>query len=253
MIPTLSPLFTGDLAPIAENLVLDDDPREGLPGSALLERPVLRDLLARFAATYDQPDPKAVASLWSKWHFSVFATPVIAASLAADHELPVALSTLEIIPHAGGRTAAVRLPHAGGPIAPDTSPFSRFDRLRADHLDPLIDALAAEGGLAPKVLWGNLGALFERVVARIEQGFGPDHPGVVAGTTILTGRSWPGRSRNPLYAPVRYMAQADGPPLRLRKVCCLRYLIPALDTCQTCPLDPAKQAAAVPRAREQSA
>lgn len=235
MIEALRPIFAGPLAPYGEGLLPADDPREALPGPRLLDPAVLQALLDRYGAQYAQPDPRATASVWSKWHFTVLVTPTVVAALLASHRLPIALEEIAVVLAPEGRTAAVKLPHAGGRIE-DSDPFEALAALFEHHLEPLVTALSTGSGAAPRVFWSNLGNLFENVVRRMEAALGPTHPGVAAGRRLLESREWPGRAANPLFRPVRYAPQPDGSLRRLRRVCCLRYLTPSLDYCSTCPL-----------------
>jgi len=236
VIEALRPIFAGPLAPYGEGLLPPDDPREALPGSRLLDPAVLQALLERYGAQYAAPDPRSTASVWSKWHFSVLVTPTVVATLLASHRLPVALEEIAVVLAPEGRTAAVKLPHAGARVEAG-NPFEAFATLFEQHLEPLVAGLSACSGAAPRVFWSNLGNLFENVVRRMEAALGPAHAGVAAGRSLLESREWPGRAANPLYRPVRYLPQPDGSLKRLRRICCLRYLTPGLDYCSTCPLD----------------
>lgn len=97
----------------------------------------------------------------------------------------------------------------------------------------MIDSLARASGLTRRVLWSNAGNLFERVIGHCAQLLGEAHPGVRQGRELLARRRLVAGAINPLAEPVRYLA--DG--TRQRRVCCLRYLIPTLPYCETCPLD----------------
>lgn len=235
MIEALSPLFVGELADLRDKLLLAGDQEADLPGSALLQPAVLQGLLARFARKYPNPDIKAVASLWSKWHFSVVVTPIVAADMLANYKLPSDLGDLGIMLAPEGRTAAVVLPHQGGPADPADA-FERFGPLLENHLEPLILALSAESGASPRVFWSNLGNLLENIVRRAEAGLGEPTSGLVHARALLGSREWPGRRSNPLFEPVRYIADAAGETHRRRRVCCIRYLIQDLGYCATCPL-----------------
>jgi len=237
MIAALATIFAGELAPFADRLVLADDPREAMPGADLLDPGVLDGILARFATRYAVPEPRAVASLWAKWHFWSLLTPVVAASLLLDHGLPTGLDEVGIIQEPDGRTIGFRLRHGGQPIDP-ADPFERFGAVIDGHVAPLIRALVGRSGIAPRVLWSNVGNMLESLLRDIEAAGVPcsGH-----GDALLASRDWPGRPANPLFQPVRYV-ESGGQTRRRRRVCCLRYLIPELDLCSTCPLVKARPA-----------
>lgn len=235
MIDALAPIFIGPLADFADRLVLADDPLLGMPGSDLLDPAVLGPILERFARRYDQPEPRAVASQWAKWHFWMLLTPVVAASLLLEHGLPTGLGEVGVIVAPDGQTTAFKLPHGGGRAAPADG-FERFGPLVDGHIEPLILALAAQSGATAKVLWSNVGNLFENLLRQIEASGMARGPGPAQARALMASRDWPGRRANPLFEPVRYV-ERDGERKRLRRVCCIRYLIPSLELCSTCPLE----------------
>lgn len=235
MSSTLARIFTGDLAIVAGMLAQADDPRETIAGTDLLDADVLGALIARFARNYAEPERRAVASQWSKWHFSTLLTPFLAASLVANHRMPTALADLDVVLSPDGRTAALRLRHEGDAIGPSDA-FDRFEPLLTDHLEPVISALAAASGIAPRVLWSNAGNIFEQVLQRLQAALGPDHPAIAETVELLDTRKWRDGRPNRLFEPVRYR-KVGADLKRQRRVCCIRYLIPSLDYCKTCPLD----------------
>ena len=232
MIEPLAPLFRGELEDIGAALIVDDG-REALePLDALLQGDRLGAALARFGGRYEQPEPRAVASQWSKLYFSRLLVPATAAAIAADWRLPLDSRGMRVALEAEGGVAIFALPHAGAASAASDAE-ERFGFLVTQHLPPVIDSLARASGLTRRVLWSNAGNLFERVIGHCAQLLGEAHPGVRQGRELLARRRLVAGAINPLAEPVRYLA--DG--TRQRRVCCLRYLIPTLPYCETCPLD----------------
>jgi len=89
MIEPLAPLFRGALEEIGDALIVDDG-REALePLDTFLQGDRLAAALARFGGSYEQPEPRAVASQWSKLYFSRLLVPATAAAIAADWRLPL--------------------------------------------------------------------------------------------------------------------------------------------------------------------
>ena len=235
MIPALEPTFRGPLAAIGEQLVLQDDPRPYVDGNELLDEDRLAALLSRFGQNYEQPEPGAVATQWSKWHFSVLLTPVLVANIANDRQLPTDLEAIGIILSEDCRTSAIRL-SGEGKVVQSPNAHERFEWLIEGHLKPVIAALSRASGLPQKVFWSNAGNVAESVMRECEAFLGTDHPGVQQGIELFATRNWPAGIRNPLYQPVRYVTDSEGTH-RKRRICCLRYSIPSLPYCKSCPLE----------------
>ncbi|WP_454817116.1 siderophore-iron reductase FhuF [Labrys neptuniae] len=231
MTTTLATIFRGPLAFLADNLALGDDARPFIPAAALVEGEGLLHLLARFAGNYDRPEPIAVATLWSKWHFSILIPPVLAANIIADWSLPIGIGEIGVITSEDGRTAALRLPDAGDRLAPHTI-RERFAELVDGHLTPMIAAISRASALPRKVLWSNAGTIVEHSLGELETFLGTDHRGLSQARTLLATRRWEDGASNPLFEPVRYSAEKG----RRRRICCLRYRMDGLKLCKTCPL-----------------
>ncbi|MER9109520.1 siderophore-iron reductase FhuF [Mesorhizobium sp. M0938] len=226
----MAAFFPGKLAAIAESLVLEDDPRPHVLGAAFLDGDRLRQVLDAFAANYAEPDEQAVATQWSKWHFSQLLPPVLVANIAADWQLPTAIDRIGIVLSPDRRTLAIRLPGEGArrPV----SGAQRFSPLIEDHLAPLIAAISRASGLPVKTLWSNAGNVAETVVSECAAFLGEAHPGVTDARALLAARLWPDGRRNELFEPIRYREGR-----RRRRICCLRYRIASLPLCKSCPLD----------------
>lgn len=235
MIPSLAPLFSGELETLGEHLVPADDKRPYLACSALLETDRITALLQRFGENYPVPEPRAVASQWSKWYFSRLVTPVLAANIVMHRKLPIGLDETGVILSEDGRATAFRLQHEGDSFAP-ANHVERFTDLVDGHLAILIAALSKASGLSPKVLWANAGNIAENVVRHCAGALGEEHAGVAHGRQLLSERLWHDKRPNRIFQPIRYVP-AGGTTLRKRRVCCMRYLIPSLSLCKTCPLE----------------
>ncbi len=227
MIAELAPLFAGPLAPYANALRLRGEEAAARPGSELIDPAHLDGQMALFARRFAQPERRAVASLWLKHHVSAVLTPVLAANLVLGRQMPVALEEIGFLPGPEGVAVALVLTHAGAAVDSPT-PFSRFAPLLDGHVAPLVKAVAKASGIAPKVLWSNVGNWFD-VLAGEAQALGAEGAGDAR--ALLAQERTPSGARNPLFAAIRHTPEG-----RKRKVCCLRYLIPELDLCDTCPL-----------------
>ena len=231
----LAPLYIGPLQHLAPPTVGQAPAVGTVPAYRLAESAYLVELLKRFGAQYPRGDRRAVASLWSKWHFSALIGHGLAARLLLGRELPLSLEALSLTLSPAGQTTGFQLAHAGQAI--DEPPGSvRFAALLDGHLAPLIATLAAVSEASPRVFWSNAGSYVAHFAEALET-----HPlaapgACAAAQTLMTERTWPDGRRNPLYQPVRRVNGEDGTPHQVRRVCCLRYRIEELDVCGNCPL-----------------
>ncbi|GHC22271.1 siderophore-iron reductase FhuF [Aidingimonas halophila] len=233
--PCLSDLYVGPLDALSPPDI-GAPPEHALTGSELQNTETLDALLEKFAAQYDHGDRRAVASLWSKWHINAVLAPTLLANLILERELPIALEDTRLVVTSEGRTERLCLAHEGTPLA-SRSPFIRFETLLDGHLAPLFTTLSALSGASPRVFWSNAGNVFEHYATMIEQ-----HPQASPGIAkdaqaLLESRHYPDGRRNPLYRPIRYIESRNQDVKRVRKLCCLRYLLPEIDYCGNCPLE----------------
>ncbi len=208
-----------------------------LAASALLDRGFLSEQLARYGRSHgDHADGKAIASIWSKFHFSSVAIPTLVANLLLGYELPLAGDELRLAVGDQGQTARIWLPHGGVPLS-SSAPQARFCRLFDDHCAPLIELLAVISGLSAKVFWSNLGHYVEfvgKACSRHQEFSAAGDPLL----DYLDTKTLPDGRRNPLYQPVRYLELGGETPSRVRRLCCIKYRLPGEPLCGGCPLKP---------------
>ncbi len=233
----LSQLYLGPLDFLTPPRVEATPGDDTLAARHLLDPAWLDALFDRFGAQYDHGDRRAVASLWSKWHFAGLAAHGLAANLLMERDLPLGIDELHLTQSPEGQTTGFSLGHAGRPLeAPGE--LSRFATLLDGHLTPLIEALASATGASPKVFGSNAGNYVEHFTQALA-----DHPMASPGAVeparaLLASRHLPDGRRNPLYQPVRYVEPAEPEaPSRIRRLCCIRYLIDELGYCANCPLE----------------
>jgi ferric iron reductase protein FhuF len=236
MIPALAPLFIAEFAHYRDVLVLKDDPREGVPLSALLTPRVFEEVLGRFSTQYAEGDRRGLASIWTKYYFIKLIPPVVAASLILDYRLPLHLEQLQLVLDERGMPVAFKLPDAGQPWAlTPTDPFQRFDELLEGHLRPFIDGVAGWVRVSPRVLWSNAGNYFEWLLGVLAAAI--PYADLSHGRELLAAPTLPDGTRNPMYQPVRYLKMVGQEGLRRqRRVCCVRYRVAGLEYCENCPL-----------------
>jgi ferric iron reductase protein FhuF len=131
----------------------------------------------------------------------------------------------------GCQVEAVKLLSAGQNTE-GVEPFVRFRELIFGHLAPLIEMLAERTSVTRRVYWSNVGDAFETMLRRIEQ-IGGRLPRLEA-QDILEQQTWPGNQANPLFNAVIY--KASNPIPRVRRICCLQYLLPDRRFCSACPV-----------------
>jgi ferric iron reductase protein FhuF len=239
MIAPLQPLFVGEMAHHHDALALRDDPRPGVRADTLASPETLDPLLQRLRPEFTPCMRRGLVSEWSKWYFNRLTPSVTAAAVALDWQLPLAPDQVEVIFDEQGKATTFKLPHAGAPLpgAPAT-PFERFSALLDDHLAPLIDELALQSRLSPRVLWSNVGNVLEFMLNRLVDADVPA-AGCSQLRQLLETRTRADGQRNPLYRPIHYVEVTDDDGserrARRRRICCLRDQVPENGLCGTCP------------------
>ncbi|WP_368644223.1 siderophore-iron reductase FhuF [Castellaniella ginsengisoli] len=225
----------GALAPLLSFLPsgLRDDGR-WLPACELLRPDTLAALLGDFATAEGHPggDGRAIASLWSRWHFWAVLPPLVAALLL--HRCAPGLRAVRLSPM--HRTCELAWEAQVPVFAPESARAAC--ELVVWQARPLIEVLADLSGASPRVFWSNLGNLLEYLVTQLRP-----HPGVCgqmlrAFDVLLESPVLADGGLNPVERPVRYepgpVPGLDGVS-RVRKVCCLYYLLPGTELCENCP------------------
>lgn len=236
MIKVLGDQFTGPLAELAETLFLMVETAPDFePALSIFTASRLDSVLKKFSTRYGEPEPRAVASQWSKLYFSRLILPAAAAVILFDWKLELDLSTMRIALDDDGGNMRFGLRSKGTKQTPLNSK-DRFSFLVDAHLSHVIPILSEVSGLPRKVLWSNAGNILETVVQRCTAFQGPEHQGVRDGQHYLATRRFDDNSLNPLFEPVRYTCH-NAEKQRKRRICCLRYFIPSLSVCKTCPLE----------------
>lgn len=213
--------------------------RTSVPLPELADTSVLYPMLERFAELYPGIKRPPVASQWSMNYLSVMLPAMLAAVLTRD--LAIAFWEPEVaLLHEAGQPRALWLPTAQAALAARQRD-DYWARLLHEHLEPLFSSIAAWGGLAPKVLWGNLAAIWDGAFARIDpnlerEGFAEAHRWLER-AVVADGRLKP-RS-------LQWMVDSPAPDvcarIPLRRHCCLHYQLHAPVAgkqqvlCESCP------------------
>lgn len=184
---------------------------ETVATSDLLDRTMLARVLG--AESWDR---RAVVSLWALEAFEALLPPVVAAAVLL------------------GRVPRIDVQWAigeGGVTGMRTGGWHEesFAVFAAAVLRPFVAIVAERGGVSERVLWSNAGHIVEAFLGMLEREAGP-----LAGTAAireLLAQPMVNGVANGLFEPVRYV---NGQ--RVRRVCCLRFLVPAWRICLICPI-----------------
>lgn len=233
---SLADCYQGALVLFTPPLIGGAPPVGAIKASRWRNSALLEQDMQRYAARYPGGDKRAIASLWSKWHFIALTVPTLAAHLLLDRDLPVALDDVYVLFNDDGCTRQLWLPEEG-PQLHGQSTHERFAKLIEHHWAPLIERLAALSGVAPRVFWSNAGGYLHYYVNELA-GHPEVNPGALEAARALLESRELGGKRNPLFEPVRtYTPKGSDEVKRVRKLCCLRYLLDEFSVCSNCPLE----------------
>ncbi|HET7371053.1 MAG TPA: siderophore-iron reductase FhuF [Gammaproteobacteria bacterium] len=235
MIASLAPLFTGPFAGLEDRLLsAEAAPPDTVTAAELFTTAGLDAVLARGAALYPAGDRRALLSLWSRYYFGAVIYLPVAANLVLGRALPLALDDLGVVLAETGEVTQLVLAHDGEPVRQRRAP-ERFAALLDDNLAPAIAAMAPHVRLSPRVLWSNAGHYFHYLSEALASMPGlPEDVHQLAG--FMRQRHLPDGRRNPLFEPVREVADAEGLPHMLRRLCCIQFRLEGLGYCDNCPL-----------------
>lgn len=233
MIEILRPIFVGDLADRGEAVVLADDDRPALPGHSLADPATIDAVVDRYAETYPGADRRAVASFWTQWYFAQLIPPVAAAALMLNRVLPAALAEISVIRADKGHPIAFRL-HDDGQPTTETDVFRRLAPLIDGHIAPFIAAWAPHTRVAPRLYWNNAAVYLHWILGEIAAHPLADDRVRAEADQLMHSRDQPDGRPNLLCTPIQTVEE-DGEIRRWRRLCCLRYRLPEIAECGTCP------------------
>ena len=196
-------------------------------------------MLAEFALRYPGINTPAVVSQWSMNYMSIVVPATLACLLTRQQAIDF-WTDGSVLRLDAGQPLALNFASGLPPLTePDRGLY--LSRWLHEHLAPLFATLAAAGGLAPKILWGNFVAIWDGAFDR----FDPDlsRPGFAEVHRWLEQVSVnDGRLKlRGLQRQVPSPAPDICPRLPLRRHCCLHYqLHPLVEgeplvLCESCP------------------
>ncbi|MGF9567028.1 siderophore-iron reductase FhuF [Neorhizobium sp. JUb45] len=232
MIPELAHIFKGPFAALGETLSVN--PAPNITIDAFFTCGQLHETLDIFSRRWSAPDPRVVATQWSKTYFSTLLPAVLLPAMLCNWHLPLGTDTMGLQLSPTCAVAGFVFSSPGGRCDISRGTPRLFDFLVEGHLRPVVEMLTAATPLPAKVLWSNAGNVFETVVGRASAMLGNDHPAVQEGMEIMADRRDATGRANPLFQPVRYIDNGNE-RIRQRRICCLRYFTPELGYCKSCP------------------
>lgn len=232
---TLNGFLVGELSRFQAGLCGADDPRPHIAQDALLGPGDVAAIVARFDARFGRTDRRAVMSMWASAYFTDTVPPLLAANILLDLAPRLGPGEVSFVMAPSLRIQALRIGAELVSLA-GIDAGARFTALIGAHLAALIAHVATRGGVTRRVLWSNVGNVFEAFLRKLEA-IDAGRPGLAHARALLASPMLDSGERNPLFEPVRYL---DG--RRVRRVCCMRYLVPNEVVCGVCPLGRASPA-----------
>jgi ferric iron reductase protein FhuF len=219
----LSPAFAGEHAWCGEKMALSADLQDGVPLPLFFGADGFREAIDRYADACGDSDRRAVVSMWSLYYFSSLSIPYVLARRLAAQELPVAFEGMTIALQENGLPRAFGVPHRGrNAEGGEEDDFEAIGPLLEEHLPKAVRKLTASG-ISAKLCWNNAAVYLDYALRLTRPPEGPDLAVFVRGCL-------PDGGVNPLCGSVRYVEE-DGERIARRKICCLRYMLPGIQSC----------------------
>lgn len=244
MIPLLAPLFQGEWAAFGAGLSCAPPPAHAIRLDRLLAEPErLEAVLRLHAAHLGVDDLRPVSTGWLLDYCWMLLPAFAAAATMLRHRLPLAPARTWLAIDADGHPERLHLVHDGHAM-PGAPPALRYGELLREHLPPLVAALARQGRVAERLLWGNAARRMDAVFEQILLATGNAAHCAQDADALLHQPLWADGRHNPLHGPRRAVSrQVDGVTARveLHRECCLCYMLPQDGYCTACPLAPANR------------
>ncbi|MBY5778716.1 siderophore-iron reductase FhuF [Rhizobium leguminosarum] len=199
----------------------------------LCDRAIFDEIVGRYAQKFPGSDRRAIVSMWTLYYFSMLTIAPSVHMFVHRIGLPLGIDRLSLV--CNEQTGEPEAFVMSGKPEVTSDPAGELHRLMLGHAQPVIAAIAANAGVAPKLLWNNVAAYLSWILNEIAHRHEPVH--VEGGLALLEEAQWPGGGRNPMFGMIRIARQQCGLEFARRKVCCLRYNLPGVGGCgEACPL-----------------
>ncbi|MDX3926422.1 MAG: siderophore-iron reductase FhuF [Shinella sp.] len=206
-----------------------------VPCRSLLEKAVFDAEIEAYSGLFPGADRRALVSMWTMYYFGALFLSSAVSGFLFRLNVPAGLDELSLL--ADTRTAAPSaflLPREKWPREAEADPEEAMEALLREHARPLVQAVAAHGGVSQRLLWNNISAYLSWIVEEIGAFRGPGC--AVEGRCLMENECWRDGQRNPLHGTIR-LCEKNGNCVSCRKVCCLRYALPGVCGCgDICPL-----------------
>ena len=222
----ISAAFAGPHAWCNEKMMLSADLADGIPLTEFFASGAFDRTLSIYAATFGGSDRRAVASMWSLFYFSCLTIPYVVAWTLERQILPIRFDEMTVALSADGLPRAFGVATVGDWRGErEQEIFSILSPLMDEHLATVVQHLKAIGGIAPKLAWNNAAVYIDYALR--SAGTEPLNDQADAMTSL---RLMPNGTPNPFFDCLRHEDE-DGARVCRRKICCLRYLLPGIQSC----------------------
>lgn len=214
-LPILRPLLETPLAPYVASLHVGEIAGESSrPVGDLLTAGVMAETLRRFESPAWRSNRRAVFSYWSQYYFLRLLPPILAANMLFRHNLPVALTDVEVALDEKGHPVGFLLKDRGERLGGTADVMDCFFHLRERHLAPLIESWSEQASLSARVFWSNAGRCLDWTVAQLQE-IAPPTP------------TW--------QPPKTWLETCHRETGLRRQACCLRDALAGVNMCPDCP------------------
>lgn len=221
--------------PYCREKLLQTAPASGLVIACrdLADPAVFESVIARYGRKFPGSDRRAVVSMWSLFYFSILTIAPSVHLFVNRRTVPLGLDGVSLV--CNEETAEPQAFVFSGDVEFSAAPARDLFRLLLDHVEPLIGPMAANAGVAPKLLWNNVAAYLSWILKEIA--YRHETAPVDGGLALLNEPTWPDGRKNPMHGMMRVARQQCGLEFAQRKVCCLRYNLTGVGGCgEACPL-----------------
>ncbi|CAK9883941.1 MAG: Ferric iron reductase protein FhuF [Candidatus Erwinia impunctatus] len=172
---------------------------------------------------------KALLSFWAQWYLGLLLPPMLLAVLPQMKMIDCSHHRWRVSVKDSGQPAAfwwdIREVDEGDTL----SARARIELIIHQHLIPVTAAITKQGGISERLIWCNTGMLLHWFLTA-----SADIPSMPCTKTLMEDifliRHLSDGHDNPFFHTLRQQAGA-----LQRRTCCLRYQLPDIAPCETCP------------------
>ncbi|WP_395489623.1 siderophore-iron reductase FhuF [Cedecea davisae] len=211
-------------------------PASAMPLSRWRQPAILASLIAAYGDHIYRNQPhqsrehKPLKSLWAQWYIGLLVPPLMMALLAQRKALSLAPERIYVDFHETGRAASFWINAEEDVQLSSLAPRQRVEKLIADVLIPVVDALEASGDINGKLIWSNTGYLVNWFLGELKPLLKDETHALLVNACFFEKQLSCGLD-NPLY---RTVIPREG--VLVRRTCCQRYKLPDVQSCGDCTL-----------------